>query len=148
MKPPLKPSLAPAGAPKPAAAQRPGFPVRLAPDAGTPSATKKVAGRAHPERATGVFDMKAPAKTVVSSGVGLDSRAVLPADMMIIGGVVFTVGVLVVRAWIMPALFTIVCALLCIPLPGLTELFYFVAMTALMASVGFGWERRPSGQSG
>jgi protein-L-isoaspartate(D-aspartate) O-methyltransferase len=76
MKPPLKPSLAPAGAPTPAAAKRPGFPVRLAPDAGTPSATKNIAGRAHPDRATGDFDMKIPAKTAVSSGVGLDSRAV------------------------------------------------------------------------
>jgi protein-L-isoaspartate(D-aspartate) O-methyltransferase len=61
---------------KPPAAKRPGFPVRLEPDAGTPSATKKVAGRPHPERATGLFDMKAPARAAVSSGVGLDSRAV------------------------------------------------------------------------
>ncbi|MFN3569071.1 MAG: protein-L-isoaspartate(D-aspartate) O-methyltransferase [Polaromonas sp.] len=76
MKPPVKPSLVSPGTAKPEAARRPGFPVRLAPDAGTPSATKKVAGRAHPERATGVFDMKAPAKTAVASGVGLDSRAV------------------------------------------------------------------------
>lgn len=66
MKPPAKPT----------AAQRPGFPVRLSPDAGTPSATKKVAGRPHPERASGLFDMKIPAKAVVSSGIGLDSRAV------------------------------------------------------------------------
>ncbi len=76
MKPPLKPTLVPAGAARPEAAQRPGFPVRLAPDAGTPSATKTIAGRAHPERATGIFDMKVPAKSAVSSGVGLDSRAV------------------------------------------------------------------------
>ncbi|MBA3592928.1 MAG: protein-L-isoaspartate(D-aspartate) O-methyltransferase [Polaromonas sp.] len=66
MKPPAKPT----------AVQRPGFPVRLAPDAGTPSATKNVAGRAHPERATGLFDLKLPAKAVISSGVGMDSRAV------------------------------------------------------------------------
>ena len=65
MKPMLKPS-----------AKRPGFPVRLEPDAGTPSATKKVAGRAHPERATGIFDAKKPAPAVLPSGVGLDSRAV------------------------------------------------------------------------
>lgn len=76
MKPPVKPSLTIPAASKPDAAKRPGFPVRLAPDAGTPSATKKVAGRAHPERATGTFDLKIPAKAVVSSGVGLDSRAV------------------------------------------------------------------------
>jgi protein-L-isoaspartate(D-aspartate) O-methyltransferase len=76
MKPPLKPSLASTGAAKPEAAKRPGFPVRLAPDAGTPSATKTIAGRAHPERASGLFDMKMPAKAAVSSGIGLDSRAV------------------------------------------------------------------------
>ena len=57
-------------------AKRPGFPVRLAPDAGTPSATKKVAGRAHPERATGIFDAKKSVPTALPSGVGLDSRAV------------------------------------------------------------------------
>lgn len=57
-------------------AKRPGFPVRLEPDAGTPSATKKVAGRAHPERATGVFDSKKPAPVLLPSGVGLDSKAV------------------------------------------------------------------------
>ena len=56
--------------------ERPGFPVRLEPGAGTPSATKKVAGRAHPERATGVFESKKPAPTALSSGVGLDSKAV------------------------------------------------------------------------
>ncbi len=77
MKSPVKPPLASpgAGAAKPAAT-RPGFPVRLEPDAGTPSATKKIAGRAHPERATGIFDQKMPAKTALPSGVGLDSRAV------------------------------------------------------------------------
>ncbi len=58
------------------ASKRPGFPVRLEPDAGTPSATKKVAGRAHPERATGIFDSKKPAPTLLPSGVGLDSKAV------------------------------------------------------------------------
>ncbi len=56
--------------------KRPGFPVRLAPDAGTPSATKKVAGRAHPERATGLIDSKIPVKAVLTSGVGLESKAV------------------------------------------------------------------------
>ncbi|MDP3311096.1 MAG: protein-L-isoaspartate(D-aspartate) O-methyltransferase [Polaromonas sp.] len=76
MKPPFKPPLTSTGLAKTEAAKRPGFPVRLALDAGTPSATKKVAGRAHPERATGLFDLKTQAKTVVSSGVGLDSRAV------------------------------------------------------------------------
>ncbi|MDP1565710.1 MAG: protein-L-isoaspartate(D-aspartate) O-methyltransferase, partial [Polaromonas sp.] len=76
MKPPFKPPLTSTGLAKTEAAKRPGFPVRLALDAGTPSATKKVAGRAHPERATGLFDMKTPAKAAVSSGVGLDSRAV------------------------------------------------------------------------
>ncbi|MDI1275123.1 protein-L-isoaspartate(D-aspartate) O-methyltransferase [Polaromonas sp.] len=77
MKPPLKPNLtspAPANA---APARRPGFPVRLEPAAGTPSATKSVAGRAHPERDTGIFDLKVPARTASApSGVGLDSRAV------------------------------------------------------------------------
>ncbi|WP_372827398.1 protein-L-isoaspartate(D-aspartate) O-methyltransferase [Polaromonas sp.] len=79
MKPPLKPpAKAPAAsaAPAGAAARRPGFPVRLEPDAGTPSATKKGAGRAHPERATGIFNAKLPAKPALPSGVGLDSRAV------------------------------------------------------------------------
>ncbi len=70
----------PAGRPAPAAgatsARRPGFPVRLAPDAGTPSATKKTAGRAHPERATGVIDSKKQLQVVPTSGVGLDSKAV------------------------------------------------------------------------
>ena len=80
MKPPSKPPFktvptlaSPAAAP--AGARRPGFPVRLAPDAGTPSATKKIAGRQHPERATGLFDFK-PSVAVPTSGVGLDSRAV------------------------------------------------------------------------
>ena len=41
-----------------------------------PSATKKVAGRAHPERATGIFDPKMATPTGLSSGVGLDSKAV------------------------------------------------------------------------
>ena len=65
--------MKPAGKP---VSERPGFPVRLEPDAGTPSATKKVAGRAHPERATGVFQSRKPAPTALSSGVGLDSKAV------------------------------------------------------------------------
>jgi len=56
--------------------KRPGFPVRLEPGVGTPSATKKVAGRAHPEKATGVFNSKKPASTILTSGVGLDSKAV------------------------------------------------------------------------
>lgn len=77
MKPPLKPPFSPSGKPVPsAAARRPGFPVRLEPDAGTPSATKKVAGRAHPERDTGIFDSKKQVKTAVPGGVGLDSKAV------------------------------------------------------------------------
>ena len=65
--------MKPAGKP---GTERPGFPVRLEPDAGTPSATKKVAGRAHPERATGVFESKKPTPTALPSGVGLDSKAV------------------------------------------------------------------------
>ncbi|MDP3354948.1 MAG: protein-L-isoaspartate(D-aspartate) O-methyltransferase [Polaromonas sp.] len=65
MKPTVKPAV-----------KRPGFPVRLEPDAGTPSATKKVAGRAHPERDTGIFDFKKPRPTALPSGVGLDSKAV------------------------------------------------------------------------
>ncbi|MEO8022526.1 protein-L-isoaspartate(D-aspartate) O-methyltransferase [Polaromonas sp.] len=73
LKPPFSSSTKPAS---PAAAKRPGFPVRLEPDAGTPSATKKVAGRAHPERATGIIDSKKQAKAVIPGGVGLDSRAV------------------------------------------------------------------------
>ena len=80
MKSPLKPSFKPSTAAANAAgitpARRPGFPVRLEPDAGTPSATKKVAGRVHPERDTGIFDSRKPVKTVLTSGVGLDSRAV------------------------------------------------------------------------
>lgn len=56
--------------------KRPGFPVRLEPGVGTPSATKKVAVRAHPEKATGVFNSKKPASTIFTSGVGLDSKAV------------------------------------------------------------------------
>ncbi len=76
LKPPFKPSAPTATAAGATPARRPGFPVRLEPDAGTPSATKKVAGRAHPERATGIFDSKTPLKTVLTSGVGLDSRAV------------------------------------------------------------------------
>lgn len=77
MKPPLKPPFSPSAKPvSPAAAKRPGFPVRLEPDAGTPSATKKVAGRAHPERDTGIIDSKKQVKTVVPGGVGLDSKAV------------------------------------------------------------------------
>jgi protein-L-isoaspartate(D-aspartate) O-methyltransferase len=76
LKPPFNPLARPAGQPVAGAARRPGFPVRLEPDAGTPSASKKVAGRAHPERATGLIDTKIPAKTVLSSGVGLDSIAV------------------------------------------------------------------------
>jgi protein-L-isoaspartate(D-aspartate) O-methyltransferase len=64
-------------APKPPGAKRPGFPVRLEPNAGTPSATKKIAGRPHPERATGLIDVKSPvAKALLPSGVGLDSKAV------------------------------------------------------------------------
>jgi protein-L-isoaspartate(D-aspartate) O-methyltransferase len=77
MKSPVKPPFSPPAKPaSPAAAKRPGFPVRLEPDAGTPSATKKVAGRAHPERATGVIDSKKQATAVVPGGVGLDSKAV------------------------------------------------------------------------
>lgn len=77
MKPPVKPPFSPSAKPTPpAAAKRPGFPVRLEPDAGTPSATKKVAGRAHPERATGIIDSKKQVKAVIPGGVGLDSTAV------------------------------------------------------------------------
>ncbi|MDO9113259.1 MAG: protein-L-isoaspartate(D-aspartate) O-methyltransferase [Polaromonas sp.] len=76
LKPPFKPSGPAASTAGATPARRPGFPVRLEPDAGTPSATKKVAGRAHPERDTGIFDSKKPVKTVLTSGVGLDSRAV------------------------------------------------------------------------
>ncbi|WP_341916337.1 protein-L-isoaspartate(D-aspartate) O-methyltransferase [Polaromonas sp. YR568] len=76
LKPPFNPSAAAASAAGATPARRPGFPVRLEPDAGTPSATKKLAGRVHPERDAGIFDSKKPAKTVLTSGVGLDSRAV------------------------------------------------------------------------
>ena len=76
MKPTLKPPFNPSAKPEAAVVKRPGFPVRLSPDAGTPSATKNIAGRAHPERATGLFDLKKPAPPVLPSGVGLDSRAV------------------------------------------------------------------------
>ncbi|MDW5441965.1 protein-L-isoaspartate(D-aspartate) O-methyltransferase [Polaromonas sp. SM01] len=76
MKPTLKPPFNPSAKPEAAAAKRPGFPVRLAPDAGTPSATKNIAGRAHPERATGIFDLKKQTQATLPSGVGLDSRAV------------------------------------------------------------------------
>jgi protein-L-isoaspartate(D-aspartate) O-methyltransferase len=76
LKPPIKPSAKAAPQPGAAARRRPGFPVRLEPDAGTPSASKKVAGRAHPERATGLFDSKKPVKAALPSGVGLDSKAV------------------------------------------------------------------------
>ena len=41
-----------------------------------PSATKIVAGRAYPERATGLFDAKKPVLTALPSGIGLDSKAV------------------------------------------------------------------------
>jgi hypothetical protein len=76
---------------------------------------------------------------------GLDSRHVLPADMMIIGGTVFATGMLVVRAWTLPAGLSLVCALLCIPFPSFTELLYFITMTVLMASVGFGFTPEKSG---
>ena len=75
LKPPFNPSAKPTIRPG-AGAKRPGFPVRLEPDAGTPSATKKVAVRAHPERATGFFYSKKQAKTALPSGVGLDSNTV------------------------------------------------------------------------
>lgn len=80
MKSPLKPSFNPsvpaASAAGATPARRPGFPVRLEPGAGTPSATKKGTVRAHPERDSGIFDAKKPVNTVLTSGVGLDSRAV------------------------------------------------------------------------
>ena len=76
LKPPVNPSARPATPPGPAAAKRPGFPVRLAPDAGTPSATKKASGRAHPEKATGIFDARKQAQSALPSGIGLDSKAV------------------------------------------------------------------------
>ncbi|MBC7600661.1 MAG: protein-L-isoaspartate(D-aspartate) O-methyltransferase [Polaromonas sp.] len=76
MKTPSKPVSRPLAGTTGPVARRPGFPVRLEPDAGIPSATKKVAGRAHPERATVIFDPKKSAPTGLSSGVGLDSKAV------------------------------------------------------------------------
>ncbi len=72
----FNPTVRAATLPGVAAAKRPGFPVRLEPDAGTPSATKKVAERAHPERDTGLIDSKMQAKATLPSGVGLDSQAV------------------------------------------------------------------------
>ena len=76
MKTPSKPVSRPLVGTTGPVARRPGFPIRLEPDAGIPSATKKVAGRANPERTTGIFDLKKPTRAGLSSGVGLDSKAV------------------------------------------------------------------------
>ncbi len=59
-----------------AAASRPGFPVRLKPNAGMPSATKSIAGSAHSTLAKGVNHEKNGLQRPVPSGLGLDSHAV------------------------------------------------------------------------
>lgn len=58
------------------AASRPGFPIRLRPDAGVPSATKKIADGARPTGARGLNHDKNSVQRPVPSGLGLDSHAV------------------------------------------------------------------------
>ncbi|MCJ7799897.1 MAG: protein-L-isoaspartate(D-aspartate) O-methyltransferase [Polaromonas sp.] len=60
--------------PQPAA--RPGFPVRLKPDMGVPSATKLAANNSLKTIAKGLDDVKVLARTATASGAGLDFQAV------------------------------------------------------------------------
>lgn len=81
MTPPLKPLpkrvvQTTLGRTEPAAAKRPGFPLRLDSGAGTPSASKKSPDRAYPERATGRMEAGKPVAAVPARGVGLDSTTV------------------------------------------------------------------------
>ncbi len=78
-KPPVQPANGKAAGAKPASpanAPRPGFPVRLNPSAGVPSATKPVPGRAQAAPALVAKAPHKPAPLVVPGGVGLDSQAV------------------------------------------------------------------------
>ena len=68
---------------------------------------------------------------------GLDSRVVLPADMLINAAAIFTMGVFAVRLWMLPAVLLVVGALLCVALPLYTELFYFLAMSSTLGVIGF-----------
>lgn len=68
---------------------------------------------------------------------GLDSRVVLPADMLINGAAIFTMGVFAVRLWMLPAALLVVGALLCVALPLYTEFFYFLAMSSTLGVIGF-----------
>ncbi len=69
-----------AGKPPSTTASRPGFPVRLKPDAGVPSATKlatkTVAGHARKQGATALKVPQNSLQKSLSSGLGLDSQAV------------------------------------------------------------------------
>lgn len=55
---------------------RPGFPVRLKPDMGVPSATKLVAVNGLKTGAKGINDVKVVARAVMAGGTGLDFQAV------------------------------------------------------------------------
>jgi protein-L-isoaspartate(D-aspartate) O-methyltransferase len=59
-----------------AASSRPGFPIRLKPDAGVPSATKKIAGGAHSTVAKSINSHKIGQQRPVPSGLGMDSHAI------------------------------------------------------------------------
>ena len=58
------------------AASRPGFPVRLKPDAGLPSTIKNIATSALNTGATGLNGIKIASRIAISSGLGMDSLAV------------------------------------------------------------------------
>ena len=59
-----------------AAGSRPGFPVRLRPDAGVPSATKNIASNARITGQNGLDGEKNEVQKPVSSGLGMDSHAI------------------------------------------------------------------------
>ncbi len=58
------------------AVSRPGFPVRLKSDAGVPSATKNIAVGVRNTGAAGLNGTKNESRTLISSGLGMDSLAV------------------------------------------------------------------------
>ena len=60
----------------PEAARRPGFPLRLKPDTGLPSATKNIANNARIESPKGLNDNNNVLQKPVPAGLGQDSLAV------------------------------------------------------------------------
>ncbi len=75
MKPVSKPPAVPAPV-KATGTNRPGFPVRLNPSTGMPSATKPLAGRAQVAPVVAAKPLNKPSLPVTPGGVGLDSQAV------------------------------------------------------------------------